>query len=174
MISPADRVRAALAAFAASVQPRPALSLIRDRTRKTAAPEAPGTAASPTAVKEPKDMGHEFIEESTPRGRQMAAALVLAKLIERGPDEVAKWSVDDLGRLHGHVIRAHSDSDARAALAAFAEFFGTQVKRRQGRNDHAEWIHLHTCGTYRGVRVNVWTHVAIRALSPYASFGGAR
>ena len=45
MTTPQDRVRAALAAYAVSVQPRPPRSLIRDRIRKTAAPEAPGTAA---------------------------------------------------------------------------------------------------------------------------------
>lgn len=43
-MTPEDRVRAALAAYAVTVQPRPALSLIQDRC-KTAAPEAPGTAA---------------------------------------------------------------------------------------------------------------------------------
>ena len=90
MISPADRVRAALAAFAASVQPRPALSLIRDRTRKNAAPADTGAAPNPTAVKEPKDM------DSIPRQAQQ---LRPDDIITRHPDHpgkqvwyrVAKW-----------------------------------------------------------------------------------
>ena len=102
MISAESRVRAALAAFAAGVQPRPALSLIRDRTCRTAAPEAPGTADITDGWKEPT-MSHDLIEEGTPRGLQMAGAFALAKLIERGPNELAEWRIDDLGRLHGHV-----------------------------------------------------------------------
>jgi hypothetical protein len=173
VISAESRVRAALAAFAAGVQPRPALSLIRDRTCRTAAPEAPGTADITDGWKEPT-MSHDLIEEGTPRGLQMAGAFALAKLIERGPHELAEWRIDDLGRLHGHVHRAHSDTAAREALAAFAEFLGTRVERRQGRNDRAEWVHLSVVAEYRGTQVRVWTHVDIRPASPYGSFGGTR
>lgn len=183
-----DRIRALLHEHADLTVPGDGLPAIRARIRrpwwrrvlayftphsKTAAPVSAGAAPIPTAVKEPT-MSHDFIEESTPRGRQMLAALALGKLLESGPDEVAEWRIDDLGRLHGHVRRAHSDEQARTALDAFAEFLGTQVERRQGRSDHAEWVHLHSCGTYRGVPVNVWTHVDIRPVSPYASFGGAQ
>ncbi|MEV4671006.1 hypothetical protein AB0K34_05065 [Actinomadura sp. NPDC049382] len=143
---------------------------------KTAAPGASGTADR-TAVIYRKDtaMSHDLIEEGTPRGRQIAAALALGKLLESGPAEVAEWRIDDLGRLHGHVRRAHSDEQARTALDAFGEFLGGGVTPSQGRNNHAEWVHLSASGTYRGVLVNVWTHVGIRAIaSPYSSFGGAR
>jgi hypothetical protein len=118
-------------------------------------------------------MAHTLQSETTPRGRQMTAALALAHLLETGPAEVAEWKVDDLGRLHGHVHRPQSDSDARLAVAAFAEFLGSTVTRSQGRHDNAEWVHLSASGTYRCVAVNVWTHVAVRAISPYGSFGGA-
>jgi hypothetical protein len=144
-------------------------------TRSTnGAPAATGTPPHPTAEKEPKDM-HTLQSETTPRGRQIAAALALAHLLESGPAEVAEWRIDDLGRLHGHVRRAHSDEQARTALDAFGEFLGGGVTPSQGRNNHAEWVHLSASGTYRGVLVNVWTHVGIRAIaSPYSSFGGAR
>ena len=140
---------------------------------KTAAPAGPGTAAITEGWKEPT-MSHDLIEETTPRGRQIAAALALAHLLESGPTEVAEWRIDDLGRLHGHVRRAHSDEQAREAVAAFALFLCTKVVRSQGRNDRSEWLHLSASGTYRGVLVNVWTHVGIRAVSPYSSFGGTR
>jgi hypothetical protein len=139
---------------------------------KTAAPAGPGTA-EPNDWKESKDM-HTLQSETTPRGRQIAAALALAHLLESGPDETAEWRIDADGALHGHVRRAHSDEQARTALDAFGEFLGGGVTPSQGRNDHAEWIHLSASGTYRGVQVNVWTHVDIRALHPYSSFGGVR
>ena len=112
---------------------------------------------------------HTLQSETTPRGRQMAAALALAHLLESGPDETAEWRIDDLGRLHGHVRHPASDTAARIAMAAYAEFLVVKVERAQGRNDHSEWIRLCVTGTYRGVPVNVWTHVAIRALAPFGS-----
>lgn len=141
---------------------RRALAAEAERLMKTAAPAGTGTAAEPTDCEESTGM-HTLQSETTPRGRQMAAALALFHMLESGPDEVTEWKVDDLGRLHGHVRRPHSDAQARAAMAAFAEFFGTTVTRSQGRNDHAEWVHLSASGSYRGAPVNVWTHVAIRA-----------
>jgi hypothetical protein len=146
------------------------------RISKTAAPGASGTADR-TAVIYRKDtaMSHDLIEEGTPRGRQIAAALALAHLLESGPDETAEWRIGADGALHGHVRRPHSDADARRAVHEFAGFLGNKgAERSQGRNDHSEWIRLCTSGTYRGVPVNVWTHVGIRTVSPYSSFGGAR
>jgi hypothetical protein len=179
------RIRALLAEHAATVVPGDGLPVIRARiarrpwwrrlipTRTNGAPAATGTPPNTTAEKEPT-MAHTLQSESTPRGRQMSAALALAHLLETGPDEVVIWRIDDLGRLHGHVSRPHSDAQARAAVHKFAGFLGNeQAERSQGRNDRAEWIHLHTSGTYRGVQVNVWTHVDVRAISPYSSFGGA-
>lgn len=151
---------------------RRALHAEGQRISKNGAPVAPGAPPNPTAVKEPKDM-HTLLSEGTPRGRQMAAALALAHLLETGPDELAEWRIDEAGALHGHVRRPHSDAQARAAVHEFAGFLGHKgAERSQGRNDRTEWVHLSTSGTYRGVAVNVWTHVAIRSTNPYASFEG--
>ncbi|MEV0660161.1 hypothetical protein ACIBI3_02190 [Actinomadura luteofluorescens] len=141
-------------------------------TRKNGVPGwTPGTPphCKTDGWKEPKAMSHDLIHEGTPRGRQMAAALALAHLLESGPDETAEWRIDDHGALHGHVRRPASDTAARIAMAGYAEFLVAKVERSQGRNDHAEWIRLCTSGTYRGVPVNVWTHVAIRSLTPFGS-----
>ena len=149
---------------------RRALTTEAERINKTAAPGwNPEAAAEAHDCLESRAM-HTLQSETTPRGRQMAAALALAHLLESGPDETAEWRIDDAGALHGHVRRTHSDADARRAVHEFAGFFGHRgAERSQGRNDHAEWIRLCTSGTYRGVPVNVWTHVAIRALTPFGS-----
>lgn len=144
--------------------------LIRDLSKNGAPVVETGTPPNTTAVKEPT-MAHTLQSENTPRGRQMAAALALFHLVESGPDEMAEWKVDEIGRLHGHVQDPRSDDRNRRALDAFAKFFGNEeANRSQGRNDNAEWVHLSTSGTYRDVPVNVWTHVGIRATNPY---GGA-
>lgn len=165
--------------FSRRAMPRPYLmpaveAVIADLKKKTAAPGASGTAAKPNDREESKDMSHDFIEERGPRGRQMAAALALAHLIEGGPAEIARWEVDDLGRLHGQVRRPGRDDKARAAIDAFAEFLSAPVKRSQGRNGHEEWVRLAVGAEYRGTPVRVWAHVDVRPVSPYASFGGAR
>lgn len=163
-------LRRALHTEAERIHPAPgALARIRARIAdKTAARVAPRTA-EPNDWLESKDM-HTLQSETTPRGRQMAAALALAHLLESGPDETAEWRIDDHGALHGHVRRPHSDADARRAVHEFAGFLGHRgAQRSQGRNDHAEWIRLCTSGTYRGVPVSVWTHVAIRSLTPFGS-----
>ena len=144
---------------------------------RTAAPADTGTAAKAVIYRKDTAMSHDLIEEGTPRGRQIAAALALAHLLEADPladmavAPVPNWKVDAVGRLHGHVHAPWSDDRARAALDAYAGFLGTQVKRSQGRNEHSEWVHLSASATYRDVPVNVWTRVDIRAISPYASFG---
>ena len=147
---------------------RRALTTEAERINKAAAPGWNPEAAEAHDCLESRAM-HTLQSETTPRGRQMAAALALAHLLESGPDETAEWRIDDLGRLHGHVRHPASDTAARIAMAAYAEFLVVKVERAQGRNDHSEWIRLCVTGTYRGVPVNVWTHVAIRALTPFGS-----
>jgi hypothetical protein len=140
-------------------------------TRKNGAPGwTPGTPPITAVPMEGATaMSHNLTFERTALGHQMQAALTLAHLIESGPREEAEWKVDGIGRLHGHVNRPHSDMGARAAIDAFANFLRADVKRSQGRNEHSEWIHLSTSATYRGVPVNVWTHVAIRSINPHGS-----
>jgi hypothetical protein len=142
--------------------------LIRD-LRKTAAPGATGTAATADYLEGPPAMSHDLTFERTTLGQQMTAAMVLAHLIERGPREEAEWKIDRLGHIHGHVHRPHSDEQARRTLDQFANFLGSVVARSQGHGKGSEWIHLCASGDYRGVQVNVWTHVAYRVTNPYGS-----
>jgi hypothetical protein len=152
-------------------------------TRKNGVPGwTPGTPdhCNTDGWKEPT-MSHDLIREGAPAGRQMAAALALFKLLEANPLAdvpgfiVPNWRIDSAGRLHGHVHDPRSDTNARAALKAFAEFLGLEdVARSQGRNEHSVWVHLSAAAEYRGVQVNVWTHVDVRPISPYASFEGRR
>lgn len=164
-------LRRLLHATADQVEPGDGLPAIRARTthNKTAAPGATRAAAKADYLRGQPAMSHNLTFERTALGHQMHAALTLAHLIESGPREEAEWKVDGIGRLHGHVNRPHSDMGARAAIDAFANFLRADVKRSQGRNEHSEWIHLSTSATYRGVPVNVWTHVAIRSITPHGS-----
>lgn len=171
------RLRALLILAGNTVHPDMTVGLarIQARTRKTAAaPGHSGAAATAEPIREDTAMSHDFIEESTPRGRQLAAALALAHLLESGPPMVAEWRIDGLGRLHGQPADPRDDAGSRAALEAFAEFLKAPVKRSQGRNSHEEWLHLAVVGEYRGAAVRVWAHVDVRPVSPYASLGGAR
>ena len=118
MISPADRVRAALAAFAVSVQPRPALSLIRDRTCKTAAPADTGAAAE--AVIYRKDTAMTTIIQR--RAREVRAG----DIIVRDPDHrdlPVRWRVGRRPTLTGDgvVIIDYTDitDEPRAGIAHF-------------------------------------------------------
>ena len=142
----------------------------------TAAPAGTEAAVEPDGWKEPKDMSHDLIEESTPRGQQLAAALALAHLIEAGPKVLCAWRIDRSGGLNGSVIESdrgpRGDARARAAVEAFAEFLAVPVKRSQGRSEHSEWLTLTAAGEYRGTEVTVWTHVDVRPVSPYGSFEG--
>lgn len=165
-----ERLRRLLAAFADQVEPGDGLPAIRARTRKNGAPAATGTPPNQAVPTEGATaMSHDLTFERTTLGHQMTAAMVLAHLIERGPREEVEWKLDRLGRLHGHVHRPNSDEQARRALDQFALFLGTVVARSQGHGKGSEWIHLAATGTYRGVPVNVWTHVAIRSINPYGS-----
>lgn len=166
-----ERLRRLLAAFADQVEPSDGLPAIRSRIqRKTAALDWTSRAAAKADyLRGQPAMSHDLTFERTTLGHQMTAAMVLAHLIERGPREEVEWKLDRLGHLHGHVHRPNSDEQARRALDQFANFLGTVVARSQGHGKGSEWIHLAATGTYRGVPVNVWTHVAIRVTNPYGS-----
>jgi hypothetical protein len=146
-----------------------AMARVEALKNRTAAPGATGTAAKAAPLKGSTAMSHDLTFERTALGQQMTAAMVLAHLIERGPREEAEWKVDTLGRIHGHVHRPRSDEQARRCLDQFANFLGSVVARSQSHGKGSEWIHLSASGTYRGVQVNVWTHVGIRVTNPYGS-----
>lgn len=152
------------------VWPQATDRLIADLRTNGAPGSHPGTPPTTADNLEgPPAMSHDLTLERTTLGQQMTAAMVLAHLIERGPRQEAEWKIDTLGRIHGHVHRPHSDEAARRALDQFANFLGSVVHRSQGHAKGSEWIHLAASGTYRGVPVNVWTHVAIRVTNPYGS-----
>lgn len=119
-------------------------------------------------------MAHTLQSETTPRGKQILAAITLGHLLETDPlaglagAPVPDWRIDALGRIHGHVP-SHSEHKARRAIDEYANFLGADLRCEPNHDARSEWLNLSTSGTYRGVPVNVWTHVAIRVTNPYGS-----
>jgi hypothetical protein len=112
---------------------------------------------------------HTLLSEDTPRGKQMAAAFALFHLLEAGvPD--AEWTAYTDGGLSGLVEQAR-DLDARRDMRRYAEFFAARLTTAQGRDERYEWIHLCVEATYRGTRVQVWTHVDVRPRDKAVSHG---
>jgi hypothetical protein len=116
----------------------------------------------PTAVEEPT-MSHDLTHETTPRGRQLIAALALAHLLELDLP-AAEWRITEAGKLCGHIVHV-KDSKAGSALHTYAGFFGAPVESRPDRNDRTSYVHLHIEATYRGAAVTVWTHVDVRPIA---------
>lgn len=95
--------------------------------------------------------------------KQMAAALVLADILDHGLPAV-HWTISDTGNggLDGQIFRsvgteAQTDAQERGAVRAFAEFLGTTV--REGRIGNGVWTLIEATGTYEGVKVHVWASV---------------
>jgi hypothetical protein len=96
--------------------------------------------------------------------KQMAAALVLADILDHGLPPV-NWTicVIDAARLVGHVFHtvgteAERSVAERETVRAFADFLGGEY--REDRHDHRlGWTEVSTFGTYEGVRVRVWAGV---------------
>lgn len=169
-------LRRLLAAFADQVEPGDGLPAIRARTRKNGAPAATGTPPNQAVPMEGATaMAHTLQSETTPRGKQIRAAITLAHLLETDPltdvpdAPPVEWRIDAAGQIHGHVNDPWNDARARAAMVAVGEFLGAPVAGSQGHNSTSEWVHLTVSATYRAVRVNVWTRVAIRVTNPYGS-----
>lgn len=132
---------------------------------KNGAPGATGTPSEQAAPLKGSTAMHTIEHESTPRGKQMTAALTLARLLELGlPD--AEWRITTDGRLYGHVNLPGQDLAARGSIDAYANFFRSLVVSEDVTGAHATWTHLSTAALYRGTRVDVWTHVAVRAITP--------
>jgi hypothetical protein len=172
-------LRRLLAALADQVEPGDGLPAIRARTahNKTAAPGATRAAAKADYLRGQPAMAHTLQSETTPRGKQIRAAITLAHLLETDPladlpdAPPVEWRIDAAGQIHGHVNDPWNEGRARAAMVAVAEFLGVPVAGSQGRNSTSEWVHLTVSATYRAVRVNVWTRVAIRTVHAH---GGTR
>jgi len=144
---------------------RDVLAADADHLMKNGAPGATGTPPNQAAPLGGTTAMHSIEYESTPRGKQMTAALTLARLLELGlPD--AEWRITTDGRLYGHVNMPGLDLAARGSIDAYANFFRSLVVSEDVTGAHATWTHLSAAALYRGTRVDVWTHVAVRAITP--------
>jgi hypothetical protein len=96
--------------------------------------------------------------EST-QGRQMAAALALAHLLEHNLP-VAEWTISHI-RLDGQVFLGGDDKAIRAAIDDYANYVRAEVVEVV----HHDGTWLVVEGTYRSAPIRVWGDVAKSAKS---------
>ncbi|MCP2339219.1 hypothetical protein [Actinomadura rupiterrae] len=102
-----------------------------------------------------------YIEKTSPRGRQICAALTLAHLLEIGLP-AAKWEITDTGEMFG-VVRA-SGNDALTAICDYAEFLHRAVVRVDADDGVTAWTNCYVLASYRGTALGVWAQVRRRPL----------
>lgn len=99
---------------------------------------------------------------ATPQAVQARAAAALAALLGEHPDApMLTWYVystpysPDLAQLAGQA-GSHSDTDARAAVSAWAEILGAEVvETRKGDRDGG-WTDVRASSGSGGVHIEVW------------------
>lgn len=154
---------------------RAAVARVESEKQKAAAPGESGAAATAAPVKGDTAVSHDITHEHTTQGRQMAAALALAHLLEQDLP-AATWTLytatpDELdGQIDRHTVGADDEPSIRAAIGEWAEFLRGEIttRRYQGQPGIGS---ISVTGTYRGVRVKVWAQVSLptRALNGGAS-----
>jgi transposase len=99
------------------------------------------------------------------REQQLIATRALARALETDLPP-ANWTVSPHGplKLDGLVpLVGKTDTELRAALAAWADFLGTEVASELCSDEDGDWTRIEATADYEGASLRVWTNVEKKA-----------